>query len=281
MNRSKGTLYLIPTPIGNLGDITLRALETLRSVPVIACEDTRTTAKLLNHYDIKGKRLISYHKFNEQQRVSEIVDILASGEDIAICSDAGSPGISDPSLIVIRESLGKDIRVEALPGATALIPALTASGLDSSSFTFLGFLPTKGKELNAKLERIRTACETVILYESPHRIYKTLEAIYQVCGDRDIVLAREISKIYEEYLRGKLGQFLTDRDITEKGEFVILIDAGEQVHAIDTDAAASLIRQRLSEGCKTQEIISELIHTQGMSKNEAYRMITEAKNNRV
>ncbi|HNX37833.1 MAG TPA: 16S rRNA (cytidine(1402)-2'-O)-methyltransferase [Candidatus Cloacimonadota bacterium] len=277
MTDKTGILYLIPTPIGNLSDITIRALDTLRSVPVIACEDTRTSGKLLAHYEIKGKKLLSYHKFSEQKRVAEIIGILSQGEDVAIISDAGSPGISDPSRIIVQAVIQAKIKVCALPGATAFIPALTASGLESSTFRFIGFLPAKLKEVKLILSQIRDSRETSILYESPHRLQKTLELLREHCGDRQVVIARELSKIYEEYIRGSLGDILSDYQVTEKGEFVLLIAGAEPDNAFDPQSVDKLIKSRLAEGHKAQEIILEVTSKYPVSKNDAYARLTELK----
>ena len=236
----------------------MRALETLKSVDLIAAEDTRTTSKLLTHYQIRGKKLISYHKFSEQKRVAEIIAALDSGSDVAIVSDAGSPGISDPSQIIVRAAIQADYQVIALPGATAFVPALTASGLDSASFTFYGFLPAKAKDRKAILNRIKLSSETSILYESTHHIRQTLEEIKTVCGDREVVLAREISKIYEEYIRGSLSELLADWQVKEKGEFVLMIAAAEQEPELDEADLDSLIRQLKAEGKTVSEIVEIL-----------------------
>ena len=271
----KACLYLVPSPIGNLGDITLRALETLKSVSLIAAEDTRTTGKLLAHYEITGKKLISYHKFSENKRVAEIIANLDAGSDVAIVSDAGSPGISDPSQIIVRAAINSGFQVIALPGATAFVPALTASGLDSSSFAFYGFLPAKAKDKKAVLSKIKQSPHTSILYESTHRIHQTLQEILVACGDRQIVLAREISKIYEEYIRGSLTELLADWQVKEKGEFVVLIAAAEPTELIDEADLDELIRDLKTEGKTNTEIVEILGET--FPRNLIYKKVLAVK----
>lgn len=265
----------MPTPVGNLGDITLRALETLKSVSLIAAEDTRTTGKLLAHYQITGKKLISYHKFSEQKRVAEIIAALDSGSDAAIVSDAGSPGISDPSQIIVRAAIQAGHQVIALPGATAFVPALTASGLDSSVFTFYGFLQAKSKDRRSILNRIKQASETSILYESTHHIRKTMEELLEVCGDREVVLARELSKIYEEYIRGRLSSLLADWQVKEKGEFVVLIAGSEQTDKLSDTDLDELISALITDGKSNQEIVESLVPA--FPRNLVYKKVLAAR----
>jgi 16S rRNA (cytidine1402-2'-O)-methyltransferase len=218
-----GTLYLVSTPIGNLEDITLRALRTLRECDVIAAEDTRHTANLLKHFGI-SKPLLSYFKFNEARRSEEIIDRLARGEKVALVSDAGTPGISDPGERVVRAALQEGHKVEAVPGPSALLPALTASGLPTDEFHFVGFLPHKSGQRRKKLESIRSIPGTLALYESPFRIEKLLAELAEVMPEREVVLAREITKKFEEFLRGSPEQLLElFLKRKPKGEFVALI----------------------------------------------------------
>jgi 16S rRNA (cytidine1402-2'-O)-methyltransferase len=220
---SSGRLYLVPTPIGNLGDITRRALEVLSEVDVVACEDTRTSGRLLKHFQIK-KRLISYHEFNEQARAGRIVDAIAAGESVAVVTDAGSPGISDPAYRVVRAAIDAGIEINALPGPTAIIPALTASGLPTDRFFYEGFLPVKDGARRRRLEAVGAFEHTLVFYESPHRIHKTVAAMVDVLGDRQACLAREISKKFEEYIRGSLQEIQNQiSGRTVKGELVIVI----------------------------------------------------------
>lgn len=216
-------LYLVPTPIGNLEDITMRAVRILKEVDVILAEDTRRTRKLLNHYDI-ATRMESHHAFNEHRMVARIADRISEGETIAMVSDAGTPSISDPGYLLINECLSRGIAVVCLPGATALIPALVNSGFPSDAFCFEGFLPHK-KGRKRKLESLAEEKRTIILYESPHRIAKTLQDLQQVMGaQRRCSVSRELTKAYEETVRGTLGELLAHfKDQTPRGEMVIVI----------------------------------------------------------
>lgn len=218
-----GTLYLVATPIGNLEDITLRALRTLKECDVVAAEDTRHTGQLLKHFDIH-KPLLSYFQFNEARRSEEILERLKRGEKVALVTDAGSPGISDPGERVVKAALAAGLRVEAVPGPCALVAGLTASGLATDEFHFIGFLPHKSGQRRRRLEELRSFGGTLVLYESPYRVEKLLGELIEVFPARQVVLARELTKKFEEYLRGtpvELLQKLQSRSI--KGEFVVLV----------------------------------------------------------
>jgi 16S rRNA (cytidine1402-2'-O)-methyltransferase len=218
-----GTLYLVATPIGNLEDITLRALRVLRECDAVAAEDTRHSGQLLKHFGI-SKPLLSYFQFNEAKRSEEIIDRLKRGEKIALVTDAGSPGISDPGERVVKAAIAAGLRVEAVPGACALVAGLTASGLPTDEFHFIGFLPHKSGQRKNKLESLKTAPGTLIFYESPFRIEKLLGELDEVFPERDVVLGRELTKKFEEFLRGKpaaLLEIATKRKL--KGEFVVLV----------------------------------------------------------
>lgn len=219
-----GTLYLVATPIGNLEDITLRALRTLRECDVIAAEDTRHTGQLLKHFGIT-KPLLSYFQFNEAKRSEEILERLRHGEKVALVTDAGSPGISDPGERVVQAALAAGLRVESVPGPCALIAALTASGLPTDEFHFVGFLPHKSGQRRKKLEALKAVEGTLVLYESPYRLEKLLTELSDVFPDRTVVLARELTKKFEEFLRGTPTELLSSaRTRVLKGEFVVLID---------------------------------------------------------
>ncbi|MBI5414596.1 16S rRNA (cytidine(1402)-2'-O)-methyltransferase [Candidatus Peregrinibacteria bacterium] len=225
MHMPSGTLFLIATPIGNLEDITLRALRILKESEVIACEDTRHTAKLLSHFGISGKTLISFHSFSGGMKTEKILEMLQSGENVALCSDAGTPGISDPGTALALSALEQGIQILPIPGATALIPALSASGLPTDHFEFFGFLPHK-KGRQTLIKKIVQIEHTVILYESTHRIEKFLEEAFENFPKKQLVLARELTKIYEEFLRGtaaELLEILKKFPEKKKGEFVVLI----------------------------------------------------------
>ncbi len=218
-----GTLFIVSTPIGNLGDITFRAVETLKTVDYILCEDTRVTGKLLNAYDI-SKKMVTLNDFNEEKLIGTVVGDLEKGLDVALVSDAGTPLVSDPGFKLVREAVSKNIRIEALPGASAVIDALAVSGLPTDKFLFLGFLPKKDGKRVELLKNTKGAISkvksTVIIYESPFRVLKTLEQIKEVFGDIDVVVCRELTKMHEEVVRGKISE--AAQKIKPKGEFVIL-----------------------------------------------------------
>jgi 16S rRNA (cytidine1402-2'-O)-methyltransferase len=216
-------LYLVPTPVGNLEDITMRALRVLREADLILAEDTRTSGLLLKHFDIH-KPMLSYHKFNEHQAVARIVERLLAGETIAVVSDAGTPGISDPGFLVAREAIRAGVEVSCLPGATAFVPALVASGLPCDRFCFEGFLPQK-KGRQTRLQLLTDETRTMVFYESPHRIVKALQQFAEVFGqERPVAVCREISKVHEEVVRGSIAEALTHfQEHEPRGEFVIIV----------------------------------------------------------
>jgi 16S rRNA (cytidine1402-2'-O)-methyltransferase len=218
-----GTLYLVATPIGNLEDITLRALRVLRECDMVAAEDTRRSGQLLKHFGI-SKPLLSYFQFNEAKRSEEIIERLRRGEKVALVTDAGSPGISDPGERVVRAAIGAGLRVEAVAGPCALVAALTASGLPTDEFHFVGFLPHKSGQRRNQLEALRTVEGTLVFYESPYRIEKLMGELNGVYPARDVVLARELSKKFEEFLRGKPAELLVvAQKRSLKGEFVVMV----------------------------------------------------------
>jgi 16S rRNA (cytidine1402-2'-O)-methyltransferase len=222
-----GTLYLVATPIGNLEDITLRALRVLRECDVVAAEDTRHSGQLLRHFEI-SKPLLSYFQFNEARRSEEIIERLRRGEKVALVTDAGSPGISDPGERVVKAAIAAGLRVESVPGPSALVAGLTASGLPTDEFHFAGFLPHKSGQRRNKLEALKTVPGTLVFYESPYRIEKLLGELNEVYPDRDVVLARELTKKFEEYLRGRPAQLLELlKARILKGEFVVMVAPAE------------------------------------------------------
>lgn len=265
MNNKYGTLYLVPTPIGNLDDITLRALKILKSVNLIGAEDTRNSGYLLKHFEISTP-MISYHKYNEKKRSNEIISRLKLGEDIAIISDAGSPGISDPSNILVMHAVENGIRVEALPGATAIIPALTASGISSNRFYFAGFLPDKKKDMENLLDSLKEIKDPLVFYVSPHDLYSFAKTILSFFGDRKIVLARELTKLHEEYIRTTLSELLTNRSITLKGEFAVIV-SGKEESSISEDEVKSLITKLQSRNLSNREIIDKLVSDYNLKPN--------------
>jgi 16S rRNA (cytidine1402-2'-O)-methyltransferase len=237
-----GTLYLVATPIGNLEDITLRALRVLKECSVVAAEDTRRSGQLLTHFGIR-KPLLSYFKFNEARRSEEIIERLRRGETVALVTDAGSPGISDPGERVVRAAVTAGCRVESVPGPCALIAALTASGLPAGTFHFAGFLPHKSGQRRQALTGLRALPGTLVLYESPHRLERLLGELAEILPERDVVLARELTKKFEEFLRGKPAALLARaQQRVLKGEFVVLVGAAPQEappQALTDDPAAA------------------------------------------
>lgn len=234
MNAKQGKLYLVPTPIGNMEDITLRAINTLRMVDIIACEDTRHTGQLLKKLDI-SKKLISYHNYNESKRSNFIIDSLQDGQNIAVVTDAGSPGISDPAYRVVKAAIEHDLEVIPLPGPTALIAALTGSGLPTDRFFFEGFLPIKSGSRKNRLKELFETPHTLVFYESPHRIQKTLVDALETLGNRSACLAREISKLHEEFIRGNISELVARTKSGVKGELVLVI-AGYDKKRKDDDS---------------------------------------------
>ena len=224
-------LYLIPTPVGNMEDMTFRAIRLLKEADVVLCEDTRTSGILLKHFQIEGKRLMAHHKFNDHGTAKNIVDRLKSGETICLITDAGTPGISDPGFFLVREAVEAGIEVQTLPGATAFVPALVSSGLPCDRFCFEGFLPQK-KGRQTRIEELSHETRTMIIYESPRRIVKTLEQLAVAFGeDRRMSACREISKVHEESVRGTIAEVLAHFKETEpKGEFVLIIGGIDKKH---------------------------------------------------
>ena len=224
----KGILYVVATPIGNLEDITLRAINVLKNVDLIAAEDTRHTLKLLNHLEI-SKPLISYHRHNEENRQDIIIEKLLEGQNIAIVSDAGTPGICDPGEVVIKTCIENNINVIPIPGACAMINALIVSGISTKEFNFLGFLPLNKKTRKQKLLEIEKCTKTIIIYEAPHKLKSTLQDLKDILGERKVVLARELTKIHEEFIRNNISNILDNIDEI-KGEFVILVEGTEKIN---------------------------------------------------
>ncbi|NUQ29076.1 MAG: 16S rRNA (cytidine(1402)-2'-O)-methyltransferase [Acidobacteriaceae bacterium] len=278
-------LYLVATPIGNLEDITLRALRVLQSVDRIACEDTRQTQKLLNHYQIQ-KPTISYHQHNERSRSDELVAALQSGQRIAIVSDAGTPGIADPGVEVVAAAIAAGIPVYPIPGANAAISALIASGLSTESFTFHGFLPPKAGQRRTQLESLVLDGTTHIFYEAPHRIVETLEDVAAVFGSQHpVALARELTKLHEEHLRGPVSgvlETLKARDAI-RGEFVLLL-SGEPPAEESAQAApasiASTVAALMKQGLSEKDALKQVARDRNLGKSEVYRQWQREKTRR-
>lgn len=271
-----GGLYLVGTPIGNLEDITLRALRTLRECDRIACEDTRHTRRLLNHFDIR-KPLLSCHDHNEAERAAEIVERIAGGESIALVSDAGMPAVSDPGYRVVAAAVEADLPVVPIPGPTAVSAALVASGLPTDAFHFAGFLPPKkGQRLRA-LEELAEIPATVILYETPHRIVAALRDAAETLGDRPAAIGRELTKAHEEFLRGTLTELRKELERREaiKGEMVLLIGRADKGALAPDKPLPKRVRDLLAEGSPRMDAIKQAAREYGLSKREAYRLVEE------
>jgi len=279
-------LYLVATPIGNLEDITLRAVRVLKEVDVIACEDTRQTQKLLNHYGITT-RTISYHEHNEMTRAAELVKELQEGASVALVTDAGMPGISDPGYRLISLAIRHHVPVVPIPGASAFLAALVASGLPTDSFRFSGFLPAKRGERRAALEAIKTSPRTQVFYEAPHRVVETLADVAEVLGNaRHVVVAREVTKLHEEFLRGRASDVLETLKARDgvKGEITLLIGKAEETThgAADTSSARFSIRQRVEQIMGEEKVdekaaLKKVAKERGISKSEAYRELQRSK----
>jgi len=273
-----GKLYLVPTPIGNLKDITLRALEVLQSVDIIAAEDTRQSLKLLNHFNIK-KTLISYHQHNEQGRSQNIIDQIKEGKSIAIISDAGSPGISDPGSVIVLKCIEQNVDFVVLPGATAITTALVYSGLDTTKFIFRGFLPRENKERKPIIDDLINRSETLIFYEAPHRLLNTLEFLYESIGNRKISMCRELTKLYEEIIRLTLEEAVEYyKQNSPRGEYVLVIE-GKSQEEIDKDERAKWdlltieehIQKFMNEGLNKKDAMKRVAKDRNMAKSEVYK----------
>jgi len=277
-----GTLYVVPTPIGNLKDITLRALEVLEAADLIAAEDTRQSLKLLNHFNIK-KPLLSYHKFNEQNKSKNIIELLKEGKNVALVSDAGTPGISDPGSVIIKKCIEEQIEFVVLPGATAVTTALVYSGLGTDKFVFLGFFPRETKERKKLVEEIIDRGETLIMYEAPHRLLETLDYLRESIGNRDLAVCRELTKLHEEIFRGNLrgaAEHFGSKQI--KGEIVLVI-RGKSKEEIRREKRAEWENMSIQEhiisyidkGFSKKESIKLVSSDRGMPKSEIYKYSTE------
>ena len=264
------SLYLVATPIGNLNEMTPRAVEVLKTVSVIACEDTRTTSVLLKHYGIETK-VISHHAFNEKESAAGIVKLLESGQDVALVSDAGYPLISDPGYIVVQEVLDAGYNVIPISGSSAALNALVASGLITQPFIFYGFLPLTDKDFNQTVNQLKAYPYTLIFYEAPHRIQKTIAKLIPLLGDRKAVIAREITKKFEEFLRGNLSE-LGDIEDELKGEMVLVIEgkAEEKPEVVDLAEVNERIQAYVDGGISASEAIKQVAKEVGMNKHDIY-----------
>ena len=273
-----GKIYLVATPIGNLEDITLRALRVLKEVDLIAAEDTRNTLKLLNHFEI-SKPLISYHRHNEEIKVDSLIEKAKQGQNIAVVSDAGTPGISDPGEVIVKEAIKENIEVIPIPGACAAINALIASGLDTTEFAFFGFLPLNKKLRKEKLDEIKNENKTVIIYEAPHKLTNTLQDLKQIVENRNIVLARELTKIHEEFIRGNIDEVISKTD-SLKGEMIILIEGTikeERENPLNELTLGEHYEFYKSQGLDKKDIIKNIAKDKGVNKNEIYMYFINKK----
>lgn len=278
MKKERGNLFVVGTPIGNLGDITYRAVETLNSVDTILAEDTRNTLKLLTHFNIK-KSLISYEKHTEQKKISQVVKLLDEGKDIALVSDAGMPIISDPGQNLVSYLRDNDYNVVIIPGVTALITAIVGSGFDSSKFTFEGFLSVSKKQRKKHLEDIKNEKRTMIFYEAPHKILYTLKDLLEALGDRKICICRELTKIYEEYKITTIKEAIEYIDKNGiKGEIVLIVE-GKNEETIEEDLQkkllsipnATLVKEYIDSGMDKKDAIKAVAKEKGIAKNEVYK----------
>jgi 16S rRNA (cytidine1402-2'-O)-methyltransferase len=275
-----GTLYVVATPIGNLEDLTYRAARVLSEVDIIACEDTRHSQKLLNHYGIKT-RTLSYHEHNERDRAAELLTSIKSGLDVAVVTDAGTPGISDPGFRVVRMALEAGIRVVPLPGPTALVSALVASGLPSDEFFFAGFLPARSGARRTRLADLAAIPSTIVFYEAPHRLVASLEDARDILGEREAVVARELTKLHEEIVRGRLSEIVawfSEATHEPRGEMVVVIDrkviGSREVAGKSQDSVAAIVAGFEAEGMDARAALKKSARQLGLSRDEAYRRLT-------
>jgi 16S rRNA (cytidine1402-2'-O)-methyltransferase len=270
-----GTLYLVATPIGNLADITHRAIDVLSKVALIACEDTRHTRKLLQHYGIVTKT-ISYHEHNEQERARQLIELLREGKDVAVVSDAGTPSISDPGFRLVRAAIENDLPVVPVPGPSALISALIAAGLPTDEFFFGGFLPARSNARRARLNELRSVPGTLVFYEAPHRLAETLKDALEILGEREAVVARELTKLHEEIKRDRLSVLAEHYAKEEpRGEIVLLIDRTvlETTDNVVVRSISSLVDQFERDGLDHRAALKKAARELGLSRAEAYRRL--------
>jgi 16S rRNA (cytidine1402-2'-O)-methyltransferase len=270
-----GTLFLVATPIGNLQDISLRALETLKTVDLIACEDTRHTRKLLTHFGIQA-RLVSYHEHNEQQRAEELSELLTGGKSIAVVSDAGTPAICDPSFRIVQKAFEIGARVIPIPGAVAFVNALIASGLPTDSFFFGGFLPSKKGERQNRLREVKEIPATLIFYETPHRLVKSLTDCAEILGNRKCAVARELTKLHEEIVRGDLQELIEKfSEKPTKGEIVLVIERGRksEVGSQSLKSLPETVKEFEAAGFDHKAALKKAAKEFGLSKSEAYKIL--------
>lgn len=283
-NTEKGTLYIVGTPIGNLGDITLRAIETLKNVDMILAEDTRQTLKLLNHLNIE-KHMISYHRHNEDEKIEKVVEYLNMKKDLALVSDAGMPVISDPGQNLVKYLVQNGYNVEVIPGVTALATAIVGSGIDSTRFTFEGFLSINKKQRKARLSELKNEMRTMIFYEAPHKILATLKDMKEYFGNRNICVARELTKIHEEYIYTTIDEEIEEISLNGiKGEIVLVIEGisedlkeNEEIEYLKNMTSRELVLNEIKNGLDKKEAIKKVAKLKGLNKNDVYKECLELK----
>lgn len=263
------TVYIIPTPIGNMEDITLRAINTLKLVDIIFCEDTRVTSLLLKHLDIK-KKLVSSHKFNEEANTDKLLASLQNKENVGVVTDRGTPIISDPGYELVKFAIENSYNVVSLPGPTAFVPALTSSGLSPQPFTFYGFLNNKTSKRKKELESLKKHAETLIFYEAPHRIMETLDDMLSIFGDRNISISREISKKYEEIYRGRISELMKEM-LNIKGELVIVVSGNTEKETFDNLSIIEHVNLYIKEGYNNMDAIKKVAKDRNLNKNDVYK----------
>lgn len=274
----KGKLYIVGTPIGNLGDITIRAIETLKNCDLILAEDTRQTLKLLNHFDI-SKHMISYHRHNEDDKIKTVVSYLDEGKNLALVSDAGMPIISDPGQNLVKYLVENEYKIEVIPGVTALTTAIVKSGLDSTRFTFEGFLSINKKQRNKRLQSLKEEERTMIFYEAPHKILSTLIDMYNVFGNRNICIARELTKLHEEYIYTNFKDAIEKIEAEGiKGEIVLLIEGidiesieDKEKELLNQKSNTELVLEYIKSGIDKKEAIKKVAKLKGVNKNDVYK----------
>ena len=275
-----GKIYLVATPIGNLSDISMRAIETLKNADIIACEDTRNTIRLLNHFEIKG-HLTSYHEYNKIDKAYELCEKVKEGKDIAFVSDAGMPAISDPGYELVDIAYKEGLEVTVVPGASAVVSALAISGISSRRFAFEGFLPADKNEKKEILTELSQESRTLILYEAPHRLLKTLKELFEYMGDRNIAIVREITKLHEEVLRGKLADIIADYEsekIAIRGEYVLVIEGKsllekreERQKSFEEISIREHYEKYIAEGMDKKEAMKAVAKDRGIQKRDVYK----------
>lgn len=276
--KDSGTLYIVGTPIGNLKDITLRAIETLQNVDIVLAEDTRQTIKLLNHLNIK-KQMISYHRHNESEKINQVVELLDTGKNVALVSDAGMPIISDPGQYLVKYLVENNYKIDTIPGVTAITTAIVKSGIDSTRFAFEGFLSVNKKQRKERLESIINETRTIIFYEAPHKLIYTLKDLYTYLGDRNVCIARELTKIHEEYIYNKLSEVINRLEVSPiKGEIVIIVEGRseqeikEETNKIyENKSYIELVSEYINSGLDKKEAIKKVAKLKGVNKNEVYK----------